>query len=107
MAKDRMSDSEVERLARQINAAGLKKRWEEVAATSAKLAKTAPPGTKEHWLKASAEATKVVAILQIASNMETTANRAWREARAAESGAPRPVLRVIDGGADSEGSDEG
>jgi len=99
MAKDKLSNSEIERLARQINAAGLKKRWEEVVCTSASQAKTAPPGLRDSWLRANEEAKKVVAALDLAVKAETVANRVWRAATAAERGAVRPVLRLVDGGA--------
>ena len=102
MAKDRMSNSEIERMARQINAVGLKKRWEEVVSTSAKQAQTAPPATRAYWLRANEEAKKVVAALEVAVKAENVANRAWRDATAAERGIARPVLRVVDSGADPE-----
>ncbi len=110
MAKDQMSDSEIEFLARQIDVAAIKKREKERVASSVEAAKKMPPELKESWLEANEELAKAIANLELVgaiAGARAAANRARLEATAAPRGAPCRVLRVIDGGADSEDSDEG
>ncbi len=91
----RMSESELERMGRQIDAAGLKRRWEEVVRTSGHEASLASPSLKPHWLRAHEQAKKVVAVLELAVKAEKAANRAWREVRQAEEGKKQPVLTLV------------
>ena len=108
MAKDQMSDSEIEFLARQVDLVGIKKRQEERVASSVELARMMTPEVGEGWVKANEELAKVMANLELVgqiANARADAKYA-QEAAAAARGAPRPVLRVIDGGADSDDSDE-
>ncbi|HEY3451650.1 MAG TPA: hypothetical protein VGK67_35150 [Myxococcales bacterium] len=78
----------------QHDARDLLERWQDVVRATAAQWAAAPPGARPAWEAARVKAEAVVAALQEAAAAERDANRAWREARAADRKGP-PALRLV------------